>query len=206
MPQNNKFNDNTLLYRQKAKSAWKVLLNYFLRGLLVVLPIALTVGIVIWVLNFLSNLFHLTDDNGTLNFIYILLGIMIITGIGYFVKGFVADQILDFLEGIVEKAPGLKFIFGTTRDMTEAFVGDKKKFTKPVVVQIGQEMYYKMGFVTRENLETIGLEGYSAVYFPYSYGLNGEMLIVKNENIRPIDKESSEVTKFIISGGIAEID
>lgn len=190
---------------QKGKSVWKKLLNYFLRGLLVVLPIAITIGIVVWALNFLSNLFHLTGDNGELHVIYILMGIAIITAIGYFVKGLVANQILDFLEGIVEKAPGLKFIFGTTRDMTEAFVGDKKKFTRPVVVQIGHEML-KLGFVTKESLENIGLEGYCAVYFPYSYGLNGEMLLVKSEKIRPLDRESSEITKFIISGGVAELD
>lgn len=205
MPHQNNFNEQSLIYRQKAKSIWKIWLNYFLRGLLVVLPVALTVGIVYWAINFLTKLFHLTDDKGNLHFIYILLGILIITGIGYFVKGFVAGQILDFLEGIVEKAPGLKFIFGTTRDMTEAFVGDKKKFTQPVVVEIGHNIY-KIGFVTRTNMESLGLPGFSSVYFPYSYGLNGEMLIVKNEQIKPVDKESSQVTKFIISGGIAEFD
>lgn len=202
---NHKHTHNSIFYRQKAKSIWKIWLNYFLRGLLVVLPVALTIGIVVWVIQAISKLLKLTDQSGQWNLLYLFLGILLISGIGYFVKGFVANQILDFLEGIIEKAPGLKFIFGTTRDVTEAFVGDKKKFNKPVVVKIAADIH-KLGFVTKEDLSNLGLVGSSAVYFPYSYGLNGEMLLVKNELIRPIDQEPSHVTKFIISAGIADLD
>ena len=109
------------------KTISRKLLNYFLRGLMVVLPLALTVGVIYWFLGFVAGILGLNTDSQNLKlmFVYFVIGIATITIIGYFVRGLVAKQILDFFEGIIEKAPGLKFIFGTTRDITEAFMGDK---------------------------------------------------------------------------------
>jgi len=140
-----------------------------------------------------------------LMFFYFVIGLSIITVIGYFVRGLVAKQILDFLEGIIEKAPGLSFIFGTTRDITEAFMGENKKFNKPVVAHLSEGIH-KVGFLTREDAEFLGCPGASVVYFPYSYGLNGEMLVVDRTMLKPLDVEPSHVTKFVVSGGAVSLD
>ncbi len=189
----------------KARSTWRLLINYFLRGLLVLLPIVLTVLIIVWLVNTISNVLHLREISGKEFFFYTLLVVSIIMAVGFITRGVVARQILDFFEGIIEKAPGLSFIFGTTKDMTEAFVGDKKKFTQPVVVNVGQGIF-RMGFITQEDMKIIDMPGHSAVYLPYSYGLSGEMLIVETGKIKPINVESSHWTKYIISGGVAELN
>jgi uncharacterized membrane protein len=65
----------------------------------------------------------------------------------------------------------------------------------------------RLGFVTRESLEEIGLpSGRVAVYFPLSYALTGELLIVESHNISAVDINSTELMKFIISGGVTDID
>jgi uncharacterized membrane protein len=191
--------------RQHVKSSWQILLNYFLRGLLVLLPIALTVGIIIWLVNTVTAMLNL-DNISTREFIMYALGVVaLILLVGFITRGVVAQQILNFVEGIIEKAPGLSFIFGTTRDMTEAFVGDKKKFNSPVLVKAGEGLY-RMGFLTQEDMTNIDMPGHCAVYLPYSYGLSGEMLVVEKSMIKPVNKDSGDWTKFIISGGVAELE
>ena len=122
----------------------------------------------------------------------------------FFTKGVIAQQIMGFFEGIIEKAPGLNFIFGTTKDMTEAFVGEKKKFTKPVVVEISEGVY-KIGFLTQEDMTAVGLPNCCAVYLPYSYTLSGETTVVEKSRVRRIEKESGDVTKFVLSGGATNL-
>ena len=191
--------------RRKVRSTWRILLNYFLRGLLVLLPIVLTVVIIVWLVNTITGFLRLDEISGKEFFFYTLLVVCGILLVGFITRGVVARQILDFFEGIIEKAPGLNFIFGTTKDMTEAFVGDKKKFTKPVVVNIGDGIY-KMGFITQDDMSQIDMPGYSAVYLPYSYGFSGEMMLADKSKINPVDVESSQWTKYIISGGVAELE
>jgi uncharacterized membrane protein len=187
--------------KQRVKSSWQIVLNYFLRGLLVLLPIALTIGIIVWIISALGSLLHFDELGWKALLFYGGIVIAFITVVGFFTKGVVAAQILDFFEGVIEKAPGLNFIFGTTRDVTEAFVGDKKKFTEPIVVEI-HEGVFKMGFVTQKSMAAIGMEGYMTVYLPFCYALTGEMLVVLASKVKPIDMEPSKVTKFVVSGGV----
>jgi uncharacterized membrane protein len=55
-------------------------------------------------------------------------------------------------------------------------------------------------------MNIIGMPGHSAVYLPYSYGFSGEMLLVERSKIKTVNAESSHWTKYIISGGVAELN
>ena len=182
----------------------KKALNLFLRGLLVVLPIFLTIAILIWFLRFVVGILHLNELGFGAVTLYVIGGIALITGIGKLAEGVVAQQILSFIEGIIDKAPGLSWIFGTTKDVTKAFVGDEKKFTKPVKVKVTDYMW-RIGFLTEEDLDEIGMPGYATVYLPMSYAITGQVIVVKRESIEPIDADSGDVMKFILSGGVTEI-
>lgn len=182
----------------------KKVINLFLRGLLVVLPIVLTIAILIWILRLLIGMLHLNELGFGAMILYVLGGIALITGIGKLAEGVVAQQVLSFIEGIIEKAPGLSWIFGTTKDVTKAFVGDEKKFTKPVKVKVTDYMW-RIGFLTEEDLNEIGMPGYATVYLPMSYAITGQVIVVKRESIEPIDADSGDIMKFILSGGVTEI-
>ena len=94
------------------------------------------------------------------------------------------------------------------KDIFEAFVGQKKKFDKPVLVKMSQtQEIERIGFITQKNLSQIGIEGNKvAVYFPFSYAITGELLIVPAENVSIINASSAEVMRFIVSGGVTQIE
>lgn len=86
----NEFDDQI---NRRMKPPARKMLNLFLRGLLVVLPIALTVSILIWVLQILGSFLHLDKLSFGAVFLYLILGIVAITFIGKFTEGVVAKQI-----------------------------------------------------------------------------------------------------------------
>ena len=83
-----------------------------------------------------------------------------------------------------------------------SFVGDKKKFNKPVLVKVENNLY-KPGFVTSDDLKDIGLPGMVSVYLPHSYNFSGNVFLTDKKNIKPLKNSSSEVMKYIVSGGIS---
>ena len=84
----------------------------------------------------------------------------------------------------------------------------KKKFNKPVLVTINKENnIQQLGFITHENLIELNLpKDAVAVYVPLSYSLSGNLLIVPSDNITPVDASSAEIMKFVVSGGVTDID
>jgi len=186
------------------RSGMRKLLNLFLRGLLVVLPIALTIGILFWILGLLGNVLHLNNLSFGAIILYLASGIAVIILIGKVTEGVVAQQVISFLEGVIEKAPGLSWIFGTTKDVTKAFVGKEKKFTKPVKVRI-TEYHWRFGFLTQEDLADVGLPQHCTVYLPMSYAITGELIVAKKIDVEPLDVDSGAHMKFIVSGGVTEI-
>lgn len=188
--------------RSKVHLRWisQKILGYFLRGILVAIPILATLGIFTWLTGIVEK--NLPGLNPFVSFLAIILGL---TVLGMFATGFITKPLFELMDTILEKAPGIKFIYGTVRDMTEAFVGDKKKFTEPVLVQI-QEGIFKMGFITQKSMAVIDMPGHVTVYLPFSYALSGEVMVVEASKVKPLGKDPSEVTKFIISGGITHLD
>jgi uncharacterized membrane protein len=187
------------------KKIVKKITSYFLQGLLYIAPI----GITIWILySVFINIDSLFD--GVLPYdipgLGIIITIIIVAILGYLGKIFVTTPITQAFEKLLEKAPIIKLIYSSIKDLLKAFVGKEKKFSEPVLVKVNNiSNLEKVGFVTNKDLADIGVEGKKvAVYFPHSYAFSGELYIVPSENIKPIDKASAEVMKFIVSGGVSK--
>jgi uncharacterized membrane protein len=91
--------------------------------------------------------------------------------------------------------------------VVESFMGDKKKFTKPVLVKVRTNPeIFQIGFITQKDLSKLNLEGKVAVYLPHSYAVSGFLYIVDIENIQPLDINPSDAMKMAVSGGIAGLD
>lgn len=185
----------------------KKILKYFLRGLLVFVPAGLTIFILVYIFTGLDKLFSklfLITFPG----LALLLGLFVTIGgiflIGLFASNFVGKKLLGLVDKLFAKVPLVKMLYSAIRDFVEAFAGEKKKFDKPVLVTFGPNSYAKVvGFITRENLENLGLKDHVAVYLPQSYNFAGNVLIFPKEAVKPLDIESSEAMTFIVSGGIA---
>ena len=104
--------------------------------------------------------------------------------------------------------PLIKTIYESVTDLLSAFVGNKKKFNVPVMVKMNKESdIYKLGFLTREDLSQLGIPNtYVAVYLPHSYNFSGNMFVVPSTQVTTLNLPSSEVMKFIVSGGVIDID
>lgn len=188
-------------------------LQYFLQGLLILAPIAITFYAIFFVVSTIDSwipIFSTTDEFGVkhvqnygLGFVIV---IALILGIGYFSSFFITGRIVSFVDRFLQKAPGLKHIYGTTRDFFEAFAGDKKKFTHNVLVNVDSPDVWRLGFITRDDMTDFGLKDYIAVYVPMSYSVAGNVYIVPQTKIKAIEHiNSAQTMKFAVSGGVTSI-
>lgn len=192
----------------------KKLVNYFFQGLLFVVPAAVTFYVLIQAVVWMDNLLYITIPvklPGTESLHIPGLGILIIllsiTLLGYIGTRFVRNPFFLMFEGLMERTPLLKVIYSSVKDLIEAFVGEKKRFTQPVLVTVNtQPNLQRIGFITHENLMHIGLEKEKiAVYLPFSYGFNGQLIIIDAVNVIKLNVSGTEMMKFVISGGVTEI-
>ncbi len=184
---------------QLNKKLLSSLLGYFMRGLLLVVPFALTIYIISLALNFIDGLIGIKIPG---------LGITIlltsITFFGYLGSTLLVRSVFDLTENLITKLPFINTIYSSLKELTSAFVGNKKKFDKPVLVIINREArLHKLGFVTQQDLKTMNLPGSIAVYVPHSYNFSGDLFILPKEAVTAVDISSTEVMKFIVSGGVA---
>jgi uncharacterized membrane protein len=186
----------------------KRFLKYFLRGLLVFVPIGVTIFILVYVFNGLDALFSVLLPFIKYTGLRLFVGLVVTIGgiflIGLFASNFVGKKLFGLLDKVFTNVPLVKMLYNAIRDLVEAFAGEKKKFDKPVLVTLGTSSYAKIiGFMTRENLDNLGLKDHVAVYLPQSYNFAGNVLIFPKEAVKSLDIESSEVMTFIVSGGVA---
>ncbi len=189
------------------------LLQYFLQGLLILAPVAITLYALFFIVTTIDSwipIFRYVDETGQirvqnygLGFILIILAIV---SIGYFSSFFITGRIVSFLDRFMQKAPGIKHIYSTTRDFVEAFAGDKKKFTQNVLANVDDTDVWRLGFITRDDMTDFGLADYVAVYLPMSYSVAGNVYIIPRSRIKPIENiTSAQTMKFAVSGGVTDI-
>jgi uncharacterized membrane protein len=199
----------------------RTLFRFFLQGLLILAPISITVYILytafVLIDGILPNMVYSvapkllgTDAAGVprripgLGFV-VFIGIALI--VGYISPSFIVSRIVEFAESLVERTPGIKFIYSTVKDFFEAFAGNKRKFTKSVLVSVGEPDVWQVGFITQEELRQFDLQEHVAVYIPQAYAFAGHLYFVKRDRVRILtDISSADAMKFAISGGVAEVD
>lgn len=183
------------------KSRFPSIPTYFLRGLLLVVPLALTIYIIVISIRWLDGLIELNIPG--LGFLIILGSI---TVFGYLGSSFLIQPILKFFEGIIIRVPLVRIIYTSFKDLVSAFVGDQKKFQQPVMVDLIPDGSIKrVGFITQQDMTSLGAPGFVAVYFPHSYNISGNLLLMPSEQVKSLTLSSTDVMKFVVSGGVSEI-
>lgn len=176
------------------------LFNYFLKGLLFVVPLSLTIYLCISAVNWLDNLIPL--DIPGLGALAIVLGTILI---GYLATYFITKPLFDFFDKVLRRLPLVNMIYNSFNDLITAFVGEKRKFDKAVLVQMDpQGTLHRIGFVTAENLQALNLPGKVAVYFPISYSIAGDLFVVDKQYVAPLDVPAMEIMTFLVSGGMTD--
>jgi len=182
------------------KFTYNRVLSYFFRGLLVLTPLAVTCYVIYSIFFFLDGLIPVPFPG-----IGILMVVGLITFVGYLASLFFAKPVFEWFERGLFKIPLVNLLYTSIKDLMSAFVGDKKKFSSPVIVQIS-ETVSRLGFLTQEDLSIIGKPDLVAVYFPHSYNVSGNVFLVKRELGTPLKGvKSSDVMKFMVSGGVSPL-
>ncbi len=186
------------------------LIRYFFQGLLLISPLAITIYAIVVTLEFIDGLLiqHLTRLIGfKIPGLGLIIILSFITLIGIIGSSILIKPILSSLDKIISQAPLVKIIYTSIKDFMNAFVGKDKKFTEPVLVKVNKDSdLEKMGFITQHDLTALGIEkGKVAVYLPHSYNFSGNLFIVPSENVKPLNANSTEVMKFIVTAGVTAI-
>jgi uncharacterized membrane protein len=199
---------------------WRKLLQYFLQGLIILAPITITLWAVISLFTYIDNILpdfiqsiapieFAKDEAGNVKKVPglgFLVVIALVIFVGWISSSFLVSKLVDFFGHVLERTPGIKFIYTSVKDFLEAFAGDKRKFDKPVLVNVDGPDVWRMGFMTQSECSNIGLAAHVVVYVPHSYALSGIVYIVPVDKVKPLTGISStEAMKFAVSGGVAEI-
>jgi uncharacterized membrane protein len=198
----------------------KKILQNFLQGIVVLAPIGITLWVVLTLFNavddILPNILHVffpdllhKDEYGNLRKtpgLGFLVVIVIVVFVGRVSSSFIFTKLLHVLDSLLQKTPGIKFIYSSVKDFFEAFAGNKKKFDKPVLVNVDATDVWRVGFITQQDAKSLELDGHIVVYVPHSYAISGITYIVPKYRVKMLNNISaSDAMKFVVSGGVTDI-
>ncbi len=189
----------------KFEKQLNALLKYFLQGLVIIGPFGLTLFVIWYIVSAIDSNIPFLSENlypGTTFLLVILATILI----GFMGSKFVFGKLIyDRFDHLLEKTPGIKHIYSPTKDVMSSFVGDKKKFDKPVWVKTNENPeIWRIGFLTQSEMGDVHKHNYVAVYLPHSYAISGWVIVTQEKNIKPVEGMSAAAAmKFAVSGGVA---
>src|ERR1051325_10778378 len=178
------------------------LFNYFLRGLVVVVPLALTLYVCTVIFKTIDSWLGLPIRG-----VGVVLALVLITFVGFMASGLVTRSIIAALDRLFERLPFVRLLYSSAKDMLNAFVGEKRRFDKPVLVAISNDRAVKvLDVLASDSLASLGVADHVTVYMPQSYGFAGHILVVPADRVTRIDADAAEVMAFIISGGVTQVE
>lgn len=177
------------------------LATYFLRGLVLTVPITVTAA-VCWII--------LRSIDGWLGVpipgVGLVLTLVGITLVGFLGSTLLWNSLMERMERWLDRLPFVRILYNATKDLLDAFVGEKRRFDRPVLVALSADGAVRtFGFITQESLSALGLAQDVAVYFPQSYNFAGQLVVVPASRVTRVDAVSSDVLAFIVSGGVTDV-
>jgi uncharacterized membrane protein len=175
------------------------LVNYFFRGLIVTAPVVVTAYVCYRIFVGIDSWLGIPVRGAGF-----VLTIGVITLAGFLASTILARSLVAAVDGIMNRLPFVRLLYSSTRDLLSAFVGEQRRFDKPVLVTLvpgGSGRAF--GFVTQESMARFGLDRHVAVYVPQSYNFAGSLFVFPAEQVEPVAADSADVMAFIVSGGVS---
>lgn len=199
---------------------FKKIINYFLQGLLIIAPVAVTIYSIYWIVSTVDswlpifrepvkdatgNIIRYKVKNYGAGFAIIIASIIII---GYLSSFFIRSRLFNLFDSWLEKTPGIKYIYSSVRDFFGAVAGEKKKFNQPVLANVFSEDVWIIGFVTDEELHKFDMGAEMvAIYVPQAYNWAGQLYMLPRDKVRKIDRISSgDSMKYAVTGGVVDTE
>ncbi len=203
--------------------------NYFFTGLAILLPVAITIAVLGWIISFLtkpfigvvssilkhfhiinSGLFLLTPEQTLIYGSQLLILIFLfffIVGLGIIARWFLFKAFLNFSDRILHRIPLVKTVYKTVQDLVKTLFGsERKSFQQVVMVAFPHPDVYVIGFVSREAPAACSVktqEELISVFVPSTPNpMTGYTLLYKKEDLTVIDMKAEDAIKYIISCGL----
>jgi uncharacterized membrane protein len=177
--------------------------KYFVSGLVVLLPLTITVYFIYIAVWWLSSII-----SSSIYFFILPAVLAFIAAIGYLTQAYFDRSGLSIFEKAISKIPLISIIYFSLKDITEALTGHNKKFSSPVAVKMSGTGIMKLGFITQKELSLFSdpqmNQEYMAVYFPHSYNFSGNLFLVPTKDVVKLDVNTASHMKYIVSGGIMD--
>jgi uncharacterized membrane protein len=171
----------------------------FLRGTVIVVPFVVTGYLLYEAFMRVDRLLNLRIPGVGFGLTVVL---MIL--VGALASNFFVRKFLQWTDVIFTRAPLVRLIYASIRDLLEAFVGDQKRFNQPVAVSLAGGVR-TLGFMTQGDLSFLGLPGEVAVYMPFSYSVAGMVVVVPRGRVEPLPADSASIMALLISGGVSRV-
>jgi uncharacterized membrane protein len=191
--------------KTQRKSTLKQVLRFFVQGLIILAPIGITGYVLYWLFDKVDSILRPYVNMPGLGFVIIILFVILV---GWVSSSFLMGSFLNFFDQWMERTPGIKFIYTSTKDFFEAFAGDKRKFNKSVLASVFSEDVWIVGFLTDEEMQKFDMgANMVAVYVPQAYNFAGQLYILPREKVRKIEKlTAGEAMKYAVTGGVVDLD
>ncbi|GAB3021924.1 DUF502 domain-containing protein [Bowmanella dokdonensis] len=187
----------------------KSLSQTFTRGLLFSLPIAITFGALYWFFNWSESLLrvpleYLLPVGWYLPGMGLVSGLIIIFVLGLLVQAYLLSQLFTLLEGLLERIPLVKTLYGSARDIMRLFSSSGQDELKKVVLVTLHEDIRMIGFVTNETIPFAQGDDIIAVYVPLSYQVGGHLLYLPRSRCEALDMPVQQAMQQVLTAHISQ--
>ena len=196
--------------KEKKRSIFVRIRNYFITGIVVLIPIGITVYLTIFIISISSKILpNELNPNNLLPFnipgLEIIIAFVLITFIGWFSLSFIGKRLLNLFNNILKKIPILRTIYSAIGQMTETFTKTDKSQKNVVLVEYPRKGSWAVGFATQENSGEITTKTKTKlinVFIPTTPNpTSGFLLMFPKDDVIFLDLTFEEASKFIVSAG-----
>ena len=195
---------------KKSKSIFANFRNYFIAGIVVLIPIGITVYLTLFFIKISSKILpNEINPNHYLPYnipgLEILISLILITFIGWISLSFLGKKLLNIFNNILKKIPILRTIYSAILQMTETFTKSENNKKNVVLIEYPRKGMWAVGFATKENsteMTTKTKKNLINVFVPTTPNpTSGFLLMVPKDEIIYLDLSFEEASKFIVSAG-----
>ena len=192
------------------KSILSSLRNNFIAGVVVLIPIGITLYLTVFIINISSKLIPKEiNPNHYLPYnipgLEILIAVFLITIIGWISLSFIGKRLFNFFEAILNKIPIIRTIYSAVEQLIETFTSSKSDKKTVVLVEYPRKGVYAVGFATKENTGEIRKKAGKEllnVFVPTTPNpTSGFLLMFPKDEVIFLDLTFEEASKFIVSAG-----
>jgi len=196
--------------KEKKRSIFARIRNYFIAGIVVLIPIGITVYLTIFLVSVSSNILPKEiNPNHYLPYeipgLEIVTAVIFITLIGWLSLSFLGKKLLNLFNNILKKIPILRTIYSAIGQMTETFTRTDKGKKNVVLVEYPRKGSWAVGFATKENSGEITRKINKKlinVFIPTTPNpTSGFLLMFPEDEVIYLDLTFEEASKFIVSAG-----